>query len=1029
LWSFFVAFAASAATVGSPVPGESFVDKGVVQAPNDVFLVGESVPIDVTVGQGESCAVTSPSGAIAWQSDPSQSGPTSIVAEEEGTWVLSCSDGTEVPFRVSAAHPALWLPDGGAATLVADYQGISLPSQCDNEWTADPRTITDPEWTRACAWEYLLNRALPSYAYAPGKPFTQISAPNYVRPGTPGEPSVWLAASEARSFGIVLERLALVWLVAREDPGLSGYAEREYGPGTRYWAGYLVNVTDQASVATWKELRAPYVTAPLDDLERTRLLIALAAAYDWSYPELTVEERRAWRDVLVREAVDLDQTLISGQPLPTKPNARRRVLTNSHATWTYGSFGVAASVLGEELAFAEADERWREVSDGFFSEVLTGWDGSNHNGPYYDQHLWEAELRWLEASRLVEPTSTDLYTQEWLAGVPRFHRHTTRPNGQRATYADGTPWDLDKPSALLARIANEDGSSPSLAQRLAWEGHNRWTYTDNRREVLDVLWWDDSIEPLGDTAANALPTHACFEQGVISLRTSWSPTATHLIGRAGPLYGGHDDPDVGSLTLYREGLLVGDDAQNMTFRRSAYHSTVLIDGYGQHGDGLTFGLEPPDGAGQNDSFRLAFLDAKGTARVGNKNVPVDVVSYGVDTTQLYRHDWPADDLHWPGSNAPLWYTNVETSTRKLEEVRRWVIWLGGDVLLVDRTQGSASPTFRTDWTLRAVPTDASSLPLTCPIADQGGLGRWVNDAGGTVGMKLYTYMSQRTCDHPDEFPCIQCAPGSVGCPSGTALLRGMNLGDWEPVPAGTCPDPARISSPALATIDASAGGASHRGRLQVVSLDGTALTQRWVTGPDGMRIAGETLNRNRTGDGVFLTSLQPWVGSAPGAPSAARLTGGWRVTANAGGGSALVLVPDEATVAETGKTPSSVTGDAGLVLTSGRGIAVAQLLDGTSLTNKGTPLLQSTVAASVSATWAAAGIFGTVDGVTAPTDVWVHLQGRSASRVEVAGPDGGWQSVPFTVTNGGVRFRADGRVAWRVASGSAAPAGPEAICT
>lgn len=673
------------------------------------------------------------------------------------------------------------------------------------------------------------------------------------------------------------------------------------------------------------------------DLGRSDLLIALAFAYDAAYPTLSLEQRRDWRKKLHDETSSFQEdyficdppwdrfgakVAIPGScPAPAaaksgQPKAARRHLRNGHYFAHFAATSTVSRVLWNELEtdgvtssthetyLADRDD-WTDAADDVYADIAFAADdhGGDVAGVLYTLSDLDYAIRYYESLHLDPSTVGEPMLDSNLSTLYRFLLHATEPDpyaptgtyafpGLRSNLNDSDNDDQVNVSAIAAYLADITPAppappplpvvppldSPALAQRLAWQGHNPISFTlgNTRREAMDLLWWRTSIAPLSDTGHQGLASHACFDEvGMASLRTSWSQDATHLLYRGGMLVGGHDHPSVGGFSLFAHGgYLVTADGFESIAKRTANGSTLLLDGYGQHGDGLDFQIAPPET--DPDARMNTYLDNSGPAASGKR---FDVALVGSDLLPLYQVETAAgmrDSTLTLTSPGP--FTNVSGVEGKtpLSVLQRYVLWVGGQAILVHDLFDTDAPqpdSYRVDWSIsvneytdddddgvvEAADSDGRLDPFRCPVVES------------TANPGFYLYDGSSTKDVLYESGDIFDGPSS----SAPTLRQEVNRGDFVARASATCDD--SFITPSIPTTYATVAPAGSS-KLDVRAFEGpNSFSYIPNTRDDGGTIQGYRLSRNQTAArGMFVTGLFPYAASASAVPwvSGSTVTGG-----------------------------------------------------------------------------------------------------------------------------------------------------------
>jgi hypothetical protein len=226
-------------------------------------------------------------------------------------------------------------------------------------------------------------------------------------------------------------------------------------------------------------------------------------------------------------------------------------------------------------------------------------------------------MKYIDAAR--ELTGVDHFDNDWLRNMAYFRIYSQLPKpvmtrmGEITRYANewparfwpylsfSDPWageGENGPAMLLHKLAAEyrNPYAQWLARYLIEERLETW----NPGGYLNLLWYDPTVEakPLSE-----LPTARHFEDlGFVFMRSGWDEDDTLIGFRCGPPNGHralrerhytrvtHYRPDVNSFQLYACGRMLttyphGHHQPGMEPRRTLHHSTVLVNGVGQRGDG------------------------------------------------------------------------------------------------------------------------------------------------------------------------------------------------------------------------------------------------------------------------------------------------------------------------------------------------------------------------------------------------------------------------------------------------------------
>lgn len=1040
---------------------------------HDVYFHSETVEIEVDDGTS-SCTLSCPDASCtstSWSvTVPLTAGAGSYAisaadatsADPAGLWRLTCG-GSSVDFFVGGVHSRLWLDQNTPADLVAAYV-MNGPDPVD--FRAEEKTSEPPinyslpawnaNWVRDTAWQYQMSQAIPTLGIdSAGNCVPGVGSDTC---GATTQPSTILASGNVATIKGTLNHVLRLGTVAllhdayfddddtwwddyTTDDGpydsvnddaeyfehLNGYQSARIGPGLVYWGQAIAT---HSAAHDWSS-----ITSQDPDLARANLVIALAVAYDWAYPHLTLAERRDWRAQLAEETGEL----ATDYPAPSRfetfggaswPNHTRRRLVTGHHFAIQAAVGIGTAVLWRELSSAtwSADRAdWAEQAENYFTDFVwaAGSDGASTNGMNYFHNYLEYTLLYVEALRRQTDdwTSTDLHNTwyvGWVENTPRFvtmrtgFDSTTSVTRARPPLGDTHEFDMDHVSALLARVADE--MSDDAAQREAWLGHNPLAngFGTIRRDALDALWYADDLAPKADHA-DEVPASCAADAGQVTLRTGgWDHNDVVLDYVGGPLVGNHDDPYVGAFTLWLDGWLVTAPGAHEVAQRTAMASTLVVDGKGQHCDGCYAPEavpEPATGSGgsENNGRLVGYWDAGGP----RGTLDIDLVSFGTDLTQLYRYD-ATDQLR-----GKTIFTQTDTTAATLESLRRYVVWVegGGSIFVADiwETSATESAAYRFDWKLTTGEYTAGA-PNECAVPSS------------TPGYFTYT---NGTATSELAFSGRTTASDGLTVWSGAATREALNQDTYYPsVPScGYASYVTGLSTTAATITPANAG------RLKVWVQDARSwnMAAYPTAVASGGTVRGHHLARNAEApDGLMLTLLRPYVATPqPGGFYMGSLAanGGYEYKVW-GAYDTTVMFRDPAYASfSTTDGSDELVGDVGAVAEDADSRYAVQLLGGTSLTYDFDELISAMPPVSISLHWnESGGITGWLDLEQSFSSVTIdtgNVAATSVTDVTVGG-----QSVLFSTSSSAntVQFTTsfEGAVSLRTSSG--APYSPRSTC-
>ncbi len=335
-------------------------------------------------------------------------------------------------------------------------------------------------------------------------------------------------------------------------------------------------------------LVAKDVWDPSTDLLHGHLLTGAAVAYDWLYPELTEQERSLVRTQLGKQAELQFRASTSGRGY-----WRNQFLQNHGHVNLAGLASAAAVLYGDD----DRAEKWLALSDWFFRNVfaVSNPDGTSIEGLSYGAYALEYCLRYAELAKSL--LGRDYYDCKWFRQWPEYLVHSTLPVMARHNWAmtfGDSPRAAEShlPVHTMFRIAAQyrDGRAQWIGQQLAdMLGVGRSTH-------LCILWHDPTVKPI---PREALPTLGHMtDTGQIMMRSGWGADAVMVGLRCGPWQGhavdgkatrdlgaAHAHPDVNSFQIYGYGKWLAIDPGYTHLKRTPNHSTVLVNGAGQLGEG------------------------------------------------------------------------------------------------------------------------------------------------------------------------------------------------------------------------------------------------------------------------------------------------------------------------------------------------------------------------------------------------------------------------------------------------------------
>lgn len=329
------------------------------------------------------------------------------------------------------------------------------------------------------------------------------------------------------------------------------------------------------------------------DLAAGHQLLGLALAYDWLYTELDNETKDVIR-----------QTLLE----------RGRVMfaSKDDVNWwrndAYVQNHLWISMTGLLAAGLAIYDEYPEVTDwlSFALEKmntafsLLGDDGASHEGFNYWGYGVDFLLIFMELAR--DFLNVDLYTNEWISQTAFYCLYLTLPRAgwgdgnNNVNFADSPREFWYRPDHILRPLAKayNNGYAQWTADNLlnGMSGHGGKTWRS-------FVGYDPTVTP---TPPDNLPTLRHFrDMDIVVARSDWSDNASLVAHKCGPYLGhrilststpisvfeqsvGHVHPDVNHFMIFGNGeWQIRDDGYS--YKWTAQHNTLLIDGKGQIGEG------------------------------------------------------------------------------------------------------------------------------------------------------------------------------------------------------------------------------------------------------------------------------------------------------------------------------------------------------------------------------------------------------------------------------------------------------------
>jgi hypothetical protein len=333
------------------------------------------------------------------------------------------------------------------------------------------------------------------------------------------------------------------------------------------------------------------------DLHAAALLMGLGVAYELFGADLPAAHRQFVVDKLALQGRRMYAHHVERATLPWEQN---------HTYIDLG--GLWCTAVAVQGAISDA-KQWQELGSRAIRNavhLLDGGDGAFYEGvAYWNFGFAYHLLPLLELFR--NATGEDPFASMASLSKQKYYlMHTLLPGGQYwlnlgdvgATHVARA--NLERARYTMFKFAAEyqDPECQFLAGyfgrvRKLGPADDPWT----------LLFWDPGVGE-SDPRENWSPAHHFDDLGLITARGSWRDDATHFAMRCGPSIGhhataellgkkvakwnpgtGHVHPDLNGLLVFDHGEHFLVDTGYTWTKRTNEHSTVIVDGGGQVGDG------------------------------------------------------------------------------------------------------------------------------------------------------------------------------------------------------------------------------------------------------------------------------------------------------------------------------------------------------------------------------------------------------------------------------------------------------------
>ena len=320
-------------------------------------------------------------------------------------------------------------------------------------------------------------------------------------------------------------------------------------------------------------------------------LLGVSLSYDWLYNYMTEDQQQTIQDRLSYFANAMSEN----------PQHKERYLSN-HCQVEYTGLAAAGLALFDDVTGAED---WARQAYNIFNKAyqIFGNDGSSTEGHQYFGLMTEFQMHFNKLAKGL--LGRDFYQEsEWLKNMGYFILYSClpdfKPDNSIMRFGDTRYYNFVShgPEYQMFNLASEY-RNPHF-QWLALEMCERNIGTTDRMGWSNLLWYDETIP---SSPPDNLNTFRHFDDtGWITSRSNWGQNAVMIGFKCGPFHGhavqkiydnldeyhglvnGHGHPDVNHFNIYAHGeWLVTDDGYSKP-KKTRYHNTILVNGYGQLGE-------------------------------------------------------------------------------------------------------------------------------------------------------------------------------------------------------------------------------------------------------------------------------------------------------------------------------------------------------------------------------------------------------------------------------------------------------------
>jgi len=282
------------------------------------------------------------------------------------------------------------------------------------------------------------------------------------------------------------------------------------------------------------------------DLRHGQLVVPVALAYDWLYPQLTDAERKGIIEGLDRCAITpYKKGVEAGEHW-----SRRK---SNWMTVVLGGFGIAGMALGPDHPdSAMLVENSLPMMESYLDEL--GPEGEFNESVQYAGSMMHV-VDYFMAMRYGSSGADNPFERHSLDKFYEWYMMMTFPPGRVAGFGDPAP---DMPPVVVPATAVAAATRNPVFQWF-YEQYNEQMLESHRKRGLELLYYDASLEAKSPEGILPLGRAYHYQGHLVSSRSSWDPEScvSVVYGKSGrEAYHGHADWGQVCIDGYGERLVV-----------------------------------------------------------------------------------------------------------------------------------------------------------------------------------------------------------------------------------------------------------------------------------------------------------------------------------------------------------------------------------------------------------------------------------------------------------------------------------------